>query len=384
MDINDGNKNISLFFNRNNSTGNLIERKNVNKTNYIPENRMEEYLCEYYQNLYNENDKDSYNSLVSKSINNKTINIPNSKMNSIIKPIENNKKVSNKSLNDNFMLPDDLLIEYNNRKRLDELRKKYLSSSSLLFLRKKNESKINNNYPKEEAKNNEKIIKENQNFNINYEGKKEPDLKNEIFDLKFKYEQLQKEFNNLAENKNKFKGNYKNKKIKKEKETPKNTYKKYLIEENNKLKKINDNYEIIMEMLISYINETNRLYFNMDQIEYFNLRQNILNKNTKCINELSDFLEKCKENLANNSNNSNFKNKTNKNYKTNLNKKELKNKNSKIKNKMRYTYSTISFNKKIANNSVELIRNIKSANINKTRNDKIKRSRITYTRINKK
>ena len=384
MDINDGNKNISLFFNRNNSTGNLIERKNVNKTNYIPENRMEEYLCEYYQNLYNENDKDSYNSLVSNSINNKTINIPNSKMNSIITPIENTKKVSNKSLNDNFMLPDDLLIEYNNRKRLDELRKKYLSSSSLLFLRKKNESKINNNYPKEEAKNNEKIIKENQNFNINYEGKKEPDLKNEIFDLKFKYEQLQKEFNNLAENKNKFKGNYRNKKIKKEKETPKNTYKKYLIEENNKLKKINDNYEIIMEMLISYINETNRLYFNMDQIEYFNLRQNILNKNTKCINELSDFLEKCKENLANNSNNSNFKNKTNKNYKTNLNKKELKNKNSKIKNKMRYTYSTISFNKKIANNSVDLIRNIKSATINKTRNDKIKRSRITYTRINKK
>ena len=384
MDINDGNKNISLFFNRNNSTGNLIERKNINKTNYIPENRMEEYLCEYYQNLYNENDKDSYNSLVSNSINNKTINIPNSKMNSIITPIENTKKVSNKSLNDNFMLPDDLLIEYNNRKRLDELRKKYLSSSSLLFLRKKNESKINNNYPKEEAKNNEKIIKENQNFNINYEDKKEPDLKNEIFDLKFKYEQLQKEFNNLAENKNKFKGNYRNKKIKKEKETPKNTYKKYLIEENNKLKKINDNYEIIMEMLISYINETNRLYYNMDQIEYFNLRQNILNKNTKCINELSDFLEKCKENLANNSINSNIKNKTNKNYKTNLNKKELKNKNSKIKNKMRYTYSTISFNKKIANNSVELIRNIKSANINKTRNDKIKRSRITYTRINKK
>ena len=384
MDINDGNKNISLFFNRNNSTGNLIERKNINKTNYIPENRMEEYLCEYYQNLYNENDKDSYNSLVSNSINNKTINIPNSKMNSIITPIENTKKVSNKSLNDNFMLPDDLLIEYNNRKRLDELRKKYLSSSSLLFLRKKNESKINNNYPKEEAKNNEKIIKENQNFNINYEDKKEPNLKNEIFDLKFKYEQLQKEFNNLAENKNKFKGNYKNKKIKKEKETPKNTYKKYLIEENNKLKKINDNYEIIMEMLISYINETNRLYFNMDQIEYFNLRQNILNKNTKCINELSDFLEKCKENLANNSINSNIKNKINKNYKTNLNKKELKNKNSKIKNKMRYTYSTISFNKKIANNSVDLIRNIKSATINKTRNDKIKRSRITYTRINKK
>ena len=40
MDINDGNKNISLFFNRNNSTGNLIERKNINKTNYIPESRI--------------------------------------------------------------------------------------------------------------------------------------------------------------------------------------------------------------------------------------------------------------------------------------------------------------------------------------------------------
>ena len=393
---NDADKKNPLLLYRNKSTGDLMERRNINKTtNYIPENRMEQYLSEYYQYLYNVQNKENenYNSLIVNSINSNTRNIQNSKLNLMMSPIENIKKSSNNSVNNNKILPDDLLIEYDNRKRLEELRNKYLSNSSLLFLRKKNEPKINYYYPKEEAKNNEKIYKENYNNNINInninsinkdENKKEIDLKNVIFDLKFKYEKLQNEFKILTENKNKYKENYRNKKIRKEKDTPRNTYKNYLIEENNKLRKINDNYEIIMEMLISYINETNKLYFNLDQIEYFNLRQNIWNKDTNCINELSDFLEKCKNNLANISINSSFRNKSNKKNKNNLSKKESKQKSNKIKNKMRYTYSTISFNNKISDGFFDIKRNFKSKTLNKTKNEKLKKAKIIFIKKNKK
>ena len=392
---NDADKKNPLLLYRNKSTGDLMERRNINKTtNYIPENRMEQYLSEYYQYLYNVQNKESenYNSLIVNSVNSNTRNIQNSKLNLMMSPIENIKKSSNNSVNNNKILPDDLLIEYDNRKRLEELRNKYLSNSSLLFLRKKNEPKINYYYPKEEAKNNEKIYKENNNnININNintinkdENKKEIDLKNIIFDLKFKYEKLQNEFKILTENKNKYKENYRNKKIRKEKDTPRNTYKNYLIEENNKLRKINDNYEIIMEMLISYINETNKLYFNLDQIEYFNLRQNIWNKDTNCINELSEFLEKCKNNLANISINSSFRNKSNKKNKNNLSKKESKQKSNKIKNKMRYTYSTISFNNKISDGFFDIKRNFKSKTLNKTKNEKIKMQKIIFVKKNKK
>ena len=394
---NDADKKNPLLLYRNKSTGDLMERRNINKTtNYIPENRMEQYLSEYYQYLYNVQNKESenYNSLIANSVNSNTRNIQNSKLNLMMSPIENIKKSSNNSVNNNNkILPDDLLIEYDNRKRLEELRNKYLSNSSLLFLRKKNEPKINYYYPKEEAKNNEKINKENYNNNINInninsinkdENKKEIDLKNVIFDLKFKYEKLQNEFKILTENKNKYKENNRNKKIRKEKDTPRNTYKNYLIEENNKLKKINDNYEIIMEMLISYINETNKLYFNLDQIEYFNLRQNIWNKDTNCINELSDFLEKCKNNLANISINSSFRNKSNKKNKNNLSKKESKQKSNKIKNKMRYTYSTISFNNKISDGFFDIKRNFKSKTLNKTKNEKLKKAKIIFIKKNKK
>jgi len=393
---NDADKKNPLLLYRNKSTGDLMERLNINKTtNYIPENRMEQYLSEYYQYLYNVQNKESenYNSLIANSVNSNTRNIQNSKLNLMMSPIENIKKSSNNSVNNNNkILPDDLLIEYDNRKRLEELRNKYLSNSSLLFLRKKNEPKINYYYPKEEAKNNEKIYKENNNnININNinsinkdENKKEIDLKNVIFDLKFKYEKLQNEFKILTENKNKYKENYRNKKIRKEKDTPRNTYKNYLIEENNKLRKINDNYEIIMEMLISYINETNKLYFNLDQIEYFNLRQNIWNKDTNCINELSEFLEKCKNNLANISINSSFRNKSNKKNKNNLSKKESKQKSNKIKNKMRYTYSTISFNNKISDGFFDIKRNFKSKTLNKTKNEKLKKAKIIFIKKNKK
>ena len=394
---NNENKNTPLILNRNRSTGDLMEKENSYKNNFIPDYRMEQYLNEYYNYLYStkdsekENNSSNTNTIITNKNKSKNItNITNSKNNSIIdnKKYNNNFSINNTTLN----LPDDLLIEYNNRKRLEELRKKYLSSSSLRFLRKKDEIKI------EENKQEEKIEKkENINIsNVKEEKNREDDLKNVILDLKLKYDKLLKAFNILSENKNKNKEddinrniNRKEKDIYKDKDTHKNMYKNFLIEENNELKNINNNYEIILEMLISYINETNKLYFNFDQIEYFNLKQNIYNKKTKCINELSDFLKKCKENLENNIIKKDFNYDKikfrEKNIISSFNNMSKCNKN---KNKMRYTYSTQSFRNKYDNDSNYSRREkCRSKTINKTRNNKNKRTRINLVKtknINKK
>ena len=91
---------------------------------------------------------------------------------------------------------------------------------------------------------------------------------------------------------------------------------------------------IYPELLISYINETNKIYLNTEQIEYFNLKQNIKNKETKCINELSDFFNKCNENLDIKENKKEIKyqkikikNKNNKDNRSIISKRDNKNKN---------------------------------------------------------
>ena len=396
---NNENKNIPLRFNRNRSTGDLMEKETSYKNNYIPDYRMEQYLNEYYNYFYSTKDSEKENNSnidisTNKNKSNNLSNITNSKTYSIILSKNDTKKFNNFSTNNTTLnLPDDLLIEYNNRKRLEELRKKYLSSSSLRFLRKKDEIKISNN-TKEENKQEEKIDKkENINDNnVNKENNQENDLKNVILDLKLKYDKLQKAFNILSENKNKNKEDDINHNINKKgkdvyniyKDTYKNMYKDYLIEENNDLKNINNNYEIILEMLISYINQINKIYFNFDQIEYFNLKQNIYNKKTKCIGEVSDFLKKCKENLENNnkkedvkSNKIKFKEKNIISYFNNMNKRDPKNIN---KNKMRYTNSTQSFRNKYSSDSNYSREKCRNKTINKTRNDKIKKTRINLVK----
>ena len=196
---NNENKNTPLILNRNRSTGDLIEKENSYKNNFIPDYRMEQYLNEYYNYLYSTKDSEKENNssntntiMTNKNKSNNISNITNSKNNSIIdnKKYNNNFSINNTTLN----LPDDLLIEYNNRKRLEELRKKYLSSSSLRFLRKKDEIKI------EENKQEEKIEKkENINIsNVKEEKNREDELKNVILDLKLKYDKLLKAFNILS------------------------------------------------------------------------------------------------------------------------------------------------------------------------------------------
>ena len=116
------NKTNSLMLNKNKSTGDLIEKENIYKNYFIPDSRMEQQLSEYYNYFHSTKNSEKENSK------NNTTSNPNNNTNNTINIRTNPISPTNASLHKNFNLPDDLLIEYNNRKRLDELRKKYLTN----------------------------------------------------------------------------------------------------------------------------------------------------------------------------------------------------------------------------------------------------------------
>ena len=499
--------NNSLLLPKSHSTNDLHiikENKNTNLSNIdnlknkIPDSRMEHYINEYYNNLYNIIYSYKEYDLNNRKINKNRNSFPSLFSNLPISPIDNaqspivysnlfyenntnkidkndiNEKNNNYyTIDNNFFskkFNDELLIEYNNKKRLMELRNKYLSNSSLIFLKKKDEKvelkdDINNenendngngndniknvinkegndlhnkstsinmlydntfNCPnnqkidivnknenksfkqddfdivskvkqKEQNKSNNinsqlneiKIINNNngnineilndnniedkkynnelfcskeipnnkssKNINeqimsielnkdvktpksntmelskefksflssnnkykdINYSKNKSSNnelLLNTIIDIQNKYSTLQNDFNNLLNGKNNT--TFREKDI----------YEHHLISENDKLKKIIDKYELVLDFLLSYINEIN-IFFDLKQIEYFYLKQNILNndidefKKNNYINELADFLRNCKEQITHKSidmkiydKKTSMKNEENKNY----------------------------------------------------------------------
>lgn len=152
---------------------------------------------------------------------------------------------------------------------------------------------------------------------INYSKNKSSNnelLLNTIIDIQNKYSTLQNDFNNLLNGKNNT--TFREKDI----------YEHHLISENDKLKKIIDKYELVLDFLLSYINEIN-IFFDLKQIEYFYLKQNILNndidefKKNNYINELANFLRNCKEQITHKSidmkiadKKTTMKNEENKNY----------------------------------------------------------------------
>ena len=495
--------NDSLLLPKSHSTNDLHiikENKNTNLSNIdhlkskIPDSRMEQYINEYYNNLYNIiyscKDYDLNNRKINKNRNSVPSlfsNLPISPIDNAQSPIvysnlfyENNiNKIDKNDINEknnnyytidnNFFskkFNDELLIEYNNKKRLMELRNKYLSNSSLIFLKKKDEkvelkddinnekdnandniknvtnkegndlhnkstslnklydntfncpnnqkinivnnnenrnfkkddfdivskvkqkeqNKINNinsqlneikiinnnngnineilndnniedkkynnelffskDIPNNKSSNNmnEQIMsielnkdvktpksntmelsKEFKSFlssnnkykDINYSKNKSSNnelLLNTIIDIQNKYSTLQNDFNNLLNGKNNT--TFREKDI----------YEHHLISENDKLKKIIDKYELVLDFLLSYINEIN-IFFDLKQIEYFYLKQNILNndidefKKNNYINELANFLRNCKEQITHKSidmkiadKKTTMKNEENKNY----------------------------------------------------------------------
>jgi len=495
--------NDSLLLPKSHSTNDLHiikENKNTNLSNIdhlksqIPDSRMEQYINEYYNNLYNIIYSCKDYDLNNRKINKNRNSVPSLFSNLPISPIDNTQspivysnlfyenninKIDKNDINEknnnyytidnNFFskkFNDELLIEYNNKKRLMELRNKYLSNSSLIFLKKKDEkvelkddinnekdnandniknvtnkegndlhnkstslnklydntfncpnnqkinivnnnenrnfkqddfdivskvkqkeqNKINNinsqlneikiinnnngnineilndnniedkkynnelffskDIPNNKSSNNmnEQIMsielnkdvktpksntmelsKEYKSFlssnnkykDINYSKNKSSNnelLLNTIIDIQNKYSTLQNDFNNLLNGKNNT--TFRDKDI----------YEHHLISENDKLKKIIDKYELVLDFLLSYINEIN-IFFDLKQIEYFYLKQNILNndidefKKNNYINELANFLRNCKEQITHKSidmkiadKKTTMKNEENKNY----------------------------------------------------------------------
>ena len=80
----------------------------------------------------------------------------------------------------------------------------------------------------------------------------------------------------------------------------------YLSQENEKLKRINKNYELLMTPLIDYINDLN-YYFSQNLIDVPNINQiiknNNLSENYKPINDLKSMLNLSKNNIVNNTKN---------------------------------------------------------------------------------
>ena len=210
--------NDSLLLPKSHSTNDLHiikENKNTNLSNIdhlksqIPDSRMEQYINEYYNNLYNIiyscKDYDLNNRKINKNRNSVPSlfsNLPISPIDNAQSPIvysnlfyENNiNKIDKNGINEknnnyytidnNFFskkFNDELLIEYNNKKRLMELRNKYLSNSSLIFLKKKDE--------KVELKDDINNEKDNANDNIkNVTNKEGNDLHNKSTSLNKLYD----------------------------------------------------------------------------------------------------------------------------------------------------------------------------------------------------
>ena len=392
--------NKEVKYNQKNTNDNNINNiKNLNNLKKMEDYRIEEYLNDYYNNLYNQLLVDKENKLNINEINynkasNQSIfsdlalspidNIPSPKIieneNNYTYLLHNQNKENNKNKyniinNPNF--PDDLLIEYSNKRRLMELRNKYLSSSSLLFLKKKdennanniksnNENNLKNDFIKDdkdssinkfkinklvnnngelfikniqnlkELINNKQILLSSINFNVNSNSNKFNNkesiedfrnsnnlniskdfltllsskrdinksnnnndnnntiqLRKNIIEIQNKYNNLENKYNQLLKEKN-------NNSLKEPKES---SLENYLKEENNNLKKINNRFEIVLEFLISYINEIN-IYFKLKEIEFLKLKQNIKNNNIddkakdKYINDISEFLNNCKEKIV--------------------------------------------------------------------------------------
>lgn len=76
----------------------------------------------------------------------------------------------------------------------------------------------------------------------------------------------------------------------------------YLTKENERLKRINKNYELFISSLIDYINDIN-YYFGENIINYHNINQIIkngdLNNNSKSLDDIKSFLKSTKNNIFN-------------------------------------------------------------------------------------
>ena len=291
-------------FSKDNSSSSIL-----NKKNYFDKQNLNHLINESLnENYKNENEtKEVLNSLRAKYLPH-SIKNNNSKLNSSqnMTYFNNDKNFSNSNLF--FSTYNDLNRLNLNSSKISTEKVDYYEANKLSNLQSKNPY-ITNNDSSRLFKSTFSDLKDNNisNFFESIKNKKLNMEQNEY--LKSLVSNLAKNSSNTNQDKdnnidNNNNNNNNDKDSSKEKDNTLNkTYlNDYLSQENEKLKRINKNYELLIAPLIEYINDLN-YYFSQNLIDVPNINQiiknNNLSENYKPINDLKSMLNLSKNNIVN-------------------------------------------------------------------------------------
>ena len=291
-------------FSKDNSSSSIL-----NKKNYFDKQNLNHLINESLnENYKNENEtKEVLNSLRAKYLPH-SIKNNNSKLNSSqnMTYFNNDKNFSNSNLF--FSTYNDLNRLNLNSSKISTEKVDYYEANKLSNLQSKNPY-ITNNDSSRLFKSTFSDLKDNNisNFFESIKNKKLNMEQNEY--LKSLVSNLAKNSSNTNQDKdnnidNNNNNNNNDKDSSKEKDNTLNkTYlNDYLSQENEKLKRINKNYELLIAPLIEYINDLN-YYFSQNLIDVPNINQiiknNNLSENYKPINDLKYMLNLSKNNIVN-------------------------------------------------------------------------------------
>ena len=288
------NKDNMQFNSNNNFSKDNSSSSILNKKNYFDKQNLNHLINESLnENYKNENEtKEVLNSLRAKYLPHSIKNNNSILNNSHNMTYFNNDKNSNSNLF--FSTYNDLnRLNLNSSKISTEKVDYYDNNDSLrLFQSTFSDLKDNKNLIKfyETIKNKKSNIEPNEN------------LKSLVSNLDNSNTNTNQDKNNNRDINNNNKNNDKDSSKDKDNTLNKTYLNDYLSKENEKLKRINKNYELLMTPLIEYINDLN-YYFSQNLIDVPNINQiiknNNLSENYKPINDLKSMLNLSKNNIVN-------------------------------------------------------------------------------------
>jgi len=295
-------------FSKDNSSSSIL-----NKKNFFDKQNLNHLINESLnENYKNENEtKEVLNSLRAKylphSIKNNNSNL-NSSQNMTY--FNNDKNFSNSNiffstyndlnrLNLNSSKISTEKVDYYEANKISNLQSKnpYITNndSSRLFKSTFSDLKDNNISNFFESINNKKLNMEQNEY-----------LKSLVSNLAKNSSNTNQDKDNNIDNNNNNNNNDKDSSKEKDNTLNKTYLNDYLSQENEKLKRINKNYELLMTPLIEYINDLN-YYFSQNLIDVPNINQiiknNNLSENYKPINDLKSMLNLSKNNIVNSTQN---------------------------------------------------------------------------------
>ena len=295
-------------FSKDNSSSSIL-----NKKNFFDKQNLNHLINESLnENYKNENEtKEVLNSLRAKYLPH-SIKNNNSKLNSSqnMTYFNNDKNFSNSNiffstyndlnrLNLNSSKISTEKVDYYEANKISNLQSKnpYITNndSSRLFKSTFSDLKDNNISNFFESINNKKLNMEQNEY-----------LKSLVSNLAKNSSNTNQDKDNNIDNNNNNNNNDKDSSKEKDNTLNKTYLNDYLSQENEKLKRINKNYELLMTPLIEYINDLN-YYFSQNLIDVPNINQiiknNNLSENYKPINDLKSMLNLSKNNIVNSTQN---------------------------------------------------------------------------------